>query len=86
MRSFIETTVKIGKTADEILAEKVQRARDVFTLTQIQNWEANARQDAEANKYAPPAEDDLLLGVSVYLQAFNRRKYKIAKAKREAKP
>ena len=76
--------MKIGKTADELLAEKVERARAVFTSPQIHAWEVLARMDAEANKYAPPSPDDLLLAQDVYLQAYNRRQYKIAKAKRDA--
>jgi hypothetical protein len=75
---------KIGKTADELLAERVERARGVFTSTQIHNWECRAREDAEANVYRPPTPDELLLAQDIYMQAFNRRKYKIAKAKREA--
>lgn len=75
-------TVKIGKTADELLAERVDLARAVFTPTQIHNWELNARLDADANQYSPPTAEELLLGESVYLQAYNRRRYKIAKAKR----
>jgi hypothetical protein len=75
---------KIGKTADELLAERVARAERVFTSDQFRRWENQARADAEANIYRPPPPDDLLLAQDVYLQAYNRRQYKIAKAKREA--
>ena len=82
--STLEGNAKIGRTADEILDALVEIARGVFTPTQIHAWEAKAREDAEANRYAPPRPSDLLLGEQVYMQAFNRRRYKIAKAKRDA--
>lgn len=77
-------TVKIGRTADEILAERVEIARGLFTSAQIHAWECKAREDAEANRYAPPTPEEMMLAEYVYLQAYNRRRYKIAKAKREA--
>ena len=75
---------KIGKSADELLDEKVERARSVFTPTQIQNWEGAARRDAEEGNFKPPTGEELALGIDVYYQAYFRRRYKIAKAKREA--
>ena len=79
----IEPSVKIGKTADELLEERVQRALKVFTREQILHWETLARMHAESNTYLPPSAADLILGVDVYMRAFNRRRYKIAKDKRE---
>ena len=84
MRPTLDRAAKFGKTADEIAAEKLERARGIFTSAQIHNWESKAREDAEVNKYAPPSPEELLLGIDVYQLAYSRRKYKIAKAKREA--
>ena len=82
MRSFIETA-KIGKTTDELYREKRARACEVFTLTQVHNWEGAARRHAEEGKFTPPTMEDLALAIDVYTDAWSRRRYKISREKRD---
>jgi hypothetical protein len=73
------------KSIDELNAERGEKAREVFTPTQIHNWEGQARRDAEAGTYGPPstAGDIALLADSVYILAWSRRRYKLSRAKRD---
>lgn len=74
---------KIGKTADELLEEQVEKARGIFVPALIDLFEVQGRRDATANQYLPPTSEELALLEAVYMSAYNRRRYKIAKAKRE---
>ena len=76
-------SVKIGKTADELLEERVEKARAIFDASLIALFEVQGRRDATRNQYAPPTREELALLEDVYMQAYNRRRYKIAKAKRD---
>lgn len=75
-------TAKIGKTADELLEAQVEKARGIFVPAMIALFEVQGRRDATANQYLPPTSEELALLEAVYMQAYNRRRYKIAKAKR----
>lgn len=67
-----------------INAERDEKAREVFTTTQIHNWEAMARLDAENDVYAPPKPEDLALGQHVYCMAWSRKRDKLGRAERDA--
>lgn len=74
---------KIGKTADELLEEQVKKAKEIFSPEMIALLEVQGRRDATTNQYLPPTSEELALLEAVYMQAYNRRRYKIAKSKRE---
>ena len=71
-------------TLKDLNAERDERARGVFTSTQIHAWEAQARADAERDVYQPPRLLDLMLAEHVYIMAWSRKRDKLGRAERDA--
>lgn len=71
------------RSLTEINEEKTALAKAVFVRAQIAEWERVAKLDAEANKHMPPQLAGEL-ACHVYTMAWSARRYKIARAKRDA--